>query len=70
MQDYSPRKLKMMAINALARKDEAMRKVIAPVLNSNGQSNKRWSYKALVFPTAFYIPLVLTRCAKGLYTTN
>ena len=64
MQVYSPRELKLMAINERTRKEEATRKTRAPVLNSSGQSNKRWNLEALVFPTAFYIFLVPTRRAK------
>ena len=55
---------KLMAINARARKDDEMRMKGAPVFDSSGRSNNRWSYKALVCPTAFYTFLVPTRCAK------
>ena len=58
----------VMAINARARKDVEMRMKEAPVNDSSGRSNNRWSYKALVFPTAFYTFLVPTRCAKEPYT--
>ena len=61
---------KVMAINARARKDDEMRMKGAPVLDSSGRSNNRWSFKALVCPTAFYTFLVPTRCAKEPYTTK
>ena len=61
---------KVMAINARARKDEEMRIKGTPVLDSSGRSNNRLSFKALVFPTAFYTFFVPTRYAKEPYTTK
>ena len=70
LQVPSHHELKLMAINARTRKDEEMRMERAPVLNSSGRSNNRWSIKALVCPTTFYPFLVPTRCAKEPYTTK
>ena len=70
LQVLTDRERKAMAINARAHKDVEMHMKEAPVKDSSGRSNNRWSYKALVFPTAFYTFLVPTRCAKEPYTTK